>query len=82
MVSDGVTLRYSEEALEELVWRVHQDGEGGDEVEEEEDLHRYFDIAVTERVNHASTHTAHNKIRKALVTNKVRKPPVANRCVF
>ena len=66
MVSDGVTLRYSEEALEELVGGVHQDGEGGDEVEEEEDLNRYFDIAVTERINHASTHTAQKKIRIAL----------------
>ena len=51
-----LTLRYFEEPLEELIWRVHQYGEGSDEVEEEQDLHRHLDRAVAQGVDHTAVY--------------------------
>ena len=51
-----LTLRYFEEPLEELIWRVHQNGEGSDEVEEEQDLHRHLDRAVAQGVDHTAVY--------------------------
>ena len=52
----NLTLRYFEEPLEELIWRVHQYGEGSDEVEEEQDLHRHLDRAVAQGVDHTAVY--------------------------